>query len=188
MKLRFLFAGIAISMLCPSIAQAQLKEVRFGANIHDVDWTGFGTGPDKERSIALNGELVFETPDFLDWAFSPKPYIGGTLNLEGETSYGGAGLSWRFDMTKNVYFDFSFGLAVHDGTLEVTPSSLVQNAIDDPNFVDSLTEAQIDQFQIDVARYRDRQNSEIDFGSRLLFRQQIALGQLLLLLSCFHSS
>ena len=89
-----------------SAAQAQVAEMRVGANIHDIEILGFGTNKEKENSGAINAELVFEEPQFLKWALSPQPYIGGTYNLEGNTSYGGAGLLWRQGFGNKFYGDF----------------------------------------------------------------------------------
>ena len=90
-----------------STASAQVAEIRLGANFHDIDWTGAGSGSDKERSGAINGEIIFEEPEFLKWALTPQPYIGGAVNLGGETSYGGGGLMWRQTFAENFYIDFS---------------------------------------------------------------------------------
>ncbi len=159
-----------------STAQAQVSEVRLGTNIHDIDWTGLGSGADKERSSAINGEIVFEEPGFLKWALSPQPYIGGAVNFEGETSYGGAGLLWRQTFAENFYFDFSLGLVVHDGTIEVKASPVVQSVINNATVEAGFTDAQRAQFATELAEFRVRQNTEIDLGSRILFREQIALG------------
>ena len=168
---------LAISVVTISApAFAQIAEVRVGANFHDIDWTGAGNGADKERSGAINGEIIFEEPEFLKWAGTPQPFIGGALNIGGETSHGGAGLMWRQTFKKNFYADFSFGLAVHDGTLQLKPSDLVQTVIDDASVEDDFTPEQREQFRTELAEFRDRQQSELDFGSRVLFRQQIALG------------
>lgn len=101
--------------LTPLSAKAQVKEVRAGVTGHDVSPFGIGSTVKAERSVALNGEIIFEEPEFLKWALTPQPYIGGTINLEGETSYGGAGLLWRQNLGEKFYGDFSFGLAIHDG-------------------------------------------------------------------------
>ncbi len=171
---RLLIAAGVIAITTP--AYAQVSEVRLGANFHDIDWTGLGSGSDKERSIALNGEIVFEEPEFLKWAFSPQPYLGGALNLEGETSYGGGGLLWRQTFAENFYLDFSLGLVVHDGTIEARPSAIVQSVIDDPTVQAGLSEVERAQFTQDLAEFRNRQSTEIDYGSRVLFREQIAIG------------
>ena len=157
-------------------ASSQVAEVRLGTNIHDINWTGLGNGEAKERSIAINGEIVFEEPEFLKWALSPQPYVSGAVNLSGETSYGGAGLLWRQSLDQRSYLDISFGLVVHDGTIEVKASPLVQSVIDDGAITGSFSAAQLTQFAAELAEFRNGQQSEIDYGSRILFRQQIALG------------
>lgn len=157
-------------------ASAQVAEIRLGANFHDIDWTGAGSGTDKERSGAINGEIVFEEPEFLKWALSPQPYLGGAINLDGETSYGGAGLLWRQTFAEKFYADFSLGLVVHDGTIQADASPLVQSVIDNASVETGFTAEQRAQFATELAEFRNRQQTEIDFGSRVLFRQQIALG------------
>ena len=174
MTKHFLISAAILSLSTP--AYAQISEVRLGGNFHDLDWTGAGNGADKERSAAINGEIIFEAPEFLKWALSPQPYLGGAVNLEGETSYGGAGLLWRQTFGENFYFDFSFGLVVHDGTIEVEASPLVQSVIDDATVGNGFTAAESEQFAAELAVFRNRQQTEIDFGSRALFRQQIAIG------------
>lgn len=169
-------ASCCLAALFSQTAFAQIAEIRAGANLHDIDWTGAGSGSDKERSIALSTEIVFEEPEFLKWALTPQPYIGATINLEGETSHGGAGLLWRQTFGNGFFADFSFGLAAHDGTIEARPSDLVQRVFADPSIVPSLTPEQFAQFDLDIAAFRNRQATEIDFGSRILFRQQFAIG------------
>lgn len=157
-------------------ASAQVTEIRLGANAHDIDWSGLGAGSDKERSGALNGEIVFAEPEFLKWALTPQPYIGGALNLGGRTSYGGGGLLWRQTLGERFYVDFSFGLVVHDGTLETEPSALVQSILDGTVDPATFSDAERLQFLTDVQDLRFRQQNNIDFGSRVLFREQLALG------------
>ncbi|CAM3636608.1 acyloxyacyl hydrolase [Litorimonas haliclonae] len=137
-----------------SAAEAQTAEMRVGANIHDIEILGFGTNKEKENSVAINAELVFEEPQFLKWALSPQPYIGGTYNLEGNTSYGGGGLLWRQGFGNKFYGDFSFGLVIHNGNLEFDrPTTPAESLV-----------------------FQEQTRENIEFGSRILFRQQIALG------------
>ncbi|MGB6317518.1 MAG: acyloxyacyl hydrolase [Litorimonas sp.] len=163
----------ALGLAAP--AWAQVEEMRVGANIHDIDWSGLGNGGDKERSVALNAGIVFAESDILKWALSPQPYIGGALNLGGETSYGGAGLLWRQTFGDRVYFDYAFGLVAHDGTLEAEASELVQR-VASANGMADLTTAEAQQFLADLEDFRFRQRNEIDFGSRILFQNEFALG------------
>ena len=158
------------------VGEPLLAELKLGGTVHDINWTGLGNGEAKERSLAINGEILFNEPEFLKWALSPQPYIGGTLNLEGETSHGGAGLLWRQTLSDKFCMDFSFGLVAHTGTIEVTPSPLVQQVIDNNNDTSGFTPAQEAQFAAELAEFRDAQQSNIDYGSRILFRQQLAFG------------
>lgn len=165
-----------VILACATPASAQVAEIKLGTNIHDINWTGQGNGEAKERSLAVNGEIVFKEPAFLKWAFSPKPYLGGTLNLDGETSYGGAGLLWRNRVSEKLYIDTSFGLVAHTGTIEVKATPLVQSVINDASITEVFTTEQLTQFATELAEFRNGQQSEIDFGSRILFRQQLAFG------------
>ena len=137
-------------------AFAQVAEVRAGVTAHDLGWTIINADGDEEKSVAFNAEIIFEEPEFLKWALSPQPYIGGTLNLEGNTSYGGAGLLWRQNLGKTFYGDFAFGLVIHDGILD----------IDD---IDAKAGDDDDKF-FDLLFNRNR------YGSRVLFRQQLTVG------------
>ena len=102
---------------CSTAASAQLAEVRAGVGVHDI--RVIGNFPVRENSVVLNGEVLFEEPEFLKWAFSPQPYIGGQLNLGSGTSYGGGGLVWRRNFGKRFYGDFALGAVVHDGALKI---------------------------------------------------------------------
>lgn len=168
----------AASLMSP--ASAQIAEIRAGITEHDVEIFGLGSDKGKENSLAVHGEIVFEEPEFLKPFLSPQPWIGGTINLEGETSYGGAGFLFRQTLGDRFYGDWSTGLVVHDGTLEIdTPDFLT-----DPNFPintllndpASLTPEQAARAQAENAAYQTRLNSEIEFGSRVLFRNAFALG------------
>ena len=67
----------------------------------------------------------------------------------------------------------SFGLVIHDGTIEVEASPLVQSVIDDASVTREFTADQRAQFVAELAAFRGGQQSEIDYGSRILFRQQL---------------
>jgi len=161
--------------LVPMSAMAQIAEVRVGIAEFDertLNLPGALQFAD-ENSIALSGEILFEEPEFLKWALSPQPYIGGTLNLEGNTSFGGAGLLWRQTFGKKLYADYAFGLAIHNGTTEITPSAEVQALFSNPN----ITPDNVTPQQLALANtFFDRFDNEIEFGSRVLFRLQGTIG------------
>lgn len=150
-------------------AFAQVAEVRAGIGAHDISVIGDFTV--KEESVVINGEIIFEEPEFLKWALSPQPYIGGQLNLGGGTSYGGAGLLWRQNFGKKFYADFAFGLVVHDGTLE---ANLPTIDIDDFETVEAFLADPEAQGVISERFFRIF--NTLEYGSRVLLREQLTLG------------
>jgi lipid A 3-O-deacylase len=176
--MKTLILGLVTALGLSVPAMAQVSEIRGGVHQHDIEFFGLGGKKGKETSAALNLEIIFEEPEFLKWALSPQPYIGGSFNLEGNTSYGGAGLLWRQTLGEKLYFDFAFGLVGHDGTKEVPLPSYFQ----DPAIVAALdgtvpiTPAQLTRIRSENIPYFDSLNNEIEFGSRILFREALTLG------------
>jgi len=159
-----ILAAIAPICICTP-SYAQVSEVRAGAAAHDIRVLR-NSIPRRENSIALNAEIIFDEPKFLKWALSPQPYIGGTLNVQGDTSYGGAGLLWRQNLGKKFYGDFAFGFVVHDGETDT-------DILDDIPLDGSLTPEE--NAAIIDANLATRAN-RIQYGSRVLFREQLSLG------------
>ena len=87
-------------------------ELRLGAYAHDPLSPEAGAAD-------LNGEVLFaklnifpaQTWDML----IPRAHFGGTINFDGKTSNLYTGLTWTFDVYKNVFIEGSFGEAVNDG-------------------------------------------------------------------------
>ena len=188
MKRLFLAAAIALGLAAPAAAQVgdplrDQWELRVGATEHDVSILGLGATKGKENSGALNAEIVLPqspfltriTPRFLRNTFRPQPWVGGTLNLGGRTSYGGAGVLYRGYAGERLYGEWATGLVVHDGTLENEQSDLLiglQNGTITPPFTDD----QILQTLTDLQDFEFRQNNNIEFGGRVLFRNAFTLG------------
>lgn len=143
-------------------AVAQVAEVRAGIGAHDIGV--IGTVPVREQAVVVNAEIVFDEPDFLKWALSPQPYINGSLNLGGSTSYAGAGLLWRQNIGKRFYGDFGFGLVVHDGTLDI---------FDEIDASSLIMQGGFDAFFNELGFLRE---NRLEYGSRVLFREQLTLG------------
>lgn len=176
--MKTLILGILTAMGLSSTTLAQVSEIRAGVHQHDIEIFGLGGKKGKETSAALNAEVIFGEPEFLKWALSPQLYVGGSLNLEGNTSYGGGGLLWRQTLGDKLYFDFGFGLVIHDGSKEIGLPSYFS----DPAFaaalndVSLLTPEQLVRIRTENAPYFDRLNNEIEYGSRILFREALTLG------------
>lgn len=109
-------------------ASAQLvEEVRVGIAQHNICVLDCDNA-DKEDGPNVTGEIVFKSPDFLSFAFSPRPYVTGSVNTAGNTSYGGVGLLWNFDFGENWSLEPGLGYVLHDGAnsnpfIQGTPQS-----------------------------------------------------------------
>lgn len=148
----------AVSLLTvAAAAPAQAGEFRAGIWEHDAEFFGLGGSKGKETSASVSLDYVWESPDWLSWADSPRPYVGGLVNLDGNTNFVGAGLEWQGNLTDNVYAIYAFGISAHDGTKEV-PSP---NFETDPVVINNLV---------------NRKAQEIEFGSAVLFRNAFGFG------------
>ena len=94
-----------------------VSELRFGVMQENVCVLDCNNA-NKEPGQSVNTELLFTSPDFLDLIWSPKPYLMGSLNTHGDTSFGGVGLHWSFPFSGNWTFEPSVGYVIHDGELE----------------------------------------------------------------------
>jgi len=92
-----------------------LSEVRVGAMLHDQ-------GPfssHKEDGVDANLEILFRSPQFLDFLWSPRPVIGGHFHSDGDTHQAYAGLTWDWDIWgDDVFIEFNLGGAYHTGEEE----------------------------------------------------------------------
>jgi hypothetical protein len=93
--------------------QGFISEVRVGGMVHDPN------SPERRGGADLNAEVLFvkpaTSPDPL-WNFLiPRPSVGTTINFEGKTSTGYAGVNWTYDITKQVFAEASFGGSVNNG-------------------------------------------------------------------------
>lgn len=110
--------------LAPDLAAAGerafgLSELRLGIFDQGID------GPRSEGGVAVNAEVLL-TPigapaegPILDILLRPRPMLGATINTQGDTSVGYAGLAWTIPLlTDRLFAETSFGAAVHDGPLD----------------------------------------------------------------------
>lgn len=109
-----LFASFAC---LPVIASAQgLDEMRLGAVAHNVCILDCNNA-NKEDGPNINGEVVFSSPELLRFIWSPRPYIMGSVNTAGDTSFGGAGLHWNWAFAEGWALEPGVGYVIHDGEL-----------------------------------------------------------------------
>ncbi|MEO1475150.1 MAG: acyloxyacyl hydrolase [Pseudomonadota bacterium] len=135
-----------------------VSEVRFGVLAHNIPIGGSADAENQEEGENIQVEILFHTPKRLRWKyfFDPEPYIVGSWNTAGNTSFGGFGLSWDWQLGKRKRWEIetSLGYIVHSGEIDIPfpedPGNPANAAFD---------------------------NNNILFGSRDLFRSTLALNR-----------
>lgn len=116
-----LLAAAALAALAapPAATPARADEVFVGAFAHAVD-TPLTLRTD-EGGADLEVGYRFAPVAALGFIGKPAPYLIGSLNTRGDTSFAGAGLSWKLGHGP-VYARPEIGLVVHDGpSLRLAP-------------------------------------------------------------------
>lgn len=101
-------------MAAASGAHAGVDEVHVGVMAHNICVTDCKNA-NKEDGPNLELQISFDSPDFLDWAGSPQPYLMASANAQGDTSFGGFGLEWHWEFADGWALEPGFGYVVHDG-------------------------------------------------------------------------
>jgi len=110
-----LFIGAACGLLAlASPAHAGVEEVAVGLLAHNIQ-VNDPKNANKEDGPALDLQVSFSSPEFLEWAGSPRPYVAIAPNLAGETSFAAVGLAWRIPLAEDWFFEPGFGYALHNG-------------------------------------------------------------------------
>ena len=113
MKIRPAFIAVttaASAML--GIPTARADEVFVGLYAHAVD-TPLTLRTDEGGADVELG-YRFEPLEQLRFVGKPSPYLIGSLNTQGDTSFIGAGLSWKLGRGP-IYARPEIGIVVHDG-------------------------------------------------------------------------
>ena len=103
---------------------AQAEEVYGGVYAHAVDTPfTFDTG---EGGVSVQAGVRFEPVEALSIIGSPQPYIFASANLDGDTNFAGAGLSWKVDLGP-LYIRPGVGLVIHDApSVRVDPVTRIR--------------------------------------------------------------
>ena len=119
----------AVALFAAAPANAEIDSVRLGVMAHNIRVTD-GKNANKEPGVNLTGEIRFASPGFLKAIGAPRPFIMGSLNTEGATSYGGVGLEWEWEFADGWRFEQGFGYVIHDGEVNNPFRSGTQAAVD----------------------------------------------------------
>jgi len=145
-----LAASCATAFMIAIAGPAAAKvDVRAGIVAHNLK-IGDSPTQSNESGANLEVEIIGGRIDPLGWLGGPHPYLMGSLNTGGDTSFGGAGLYWRVPFAGNWTLEPGLGIVVHDGVLK-NPFAPA----------DSRAEAFAHEHQL--------------LGTRYLFRDSIAL-------------
>lgn len=95
-----------------------IEEVRLGVLAHDVLNL---SDKDKETGADFEFEVDFRKSRALRALGSPRVQATFALNTAGDTNFGGVGLAWDRRFTDRWYGELQFGLALHDGVVDLPP-------------------------------------------------------------------
>ncbi len=158
-KLLSAVAALAATMLAASSVQA--TEVFGGVYAHDVTFLGdaFGVGAaGREDGADIMLGLRSDRIQGLSFIGKPQAHVMGSVNTDGTSHFVAAGLSWPITIKGPFYFRPGIGMAYTTGKSGLPPANA-------PNL--SPAEA---------ARRLNLYNTRIDFGSKVLFEPELALG------------
>ena len=115
-----LVAALAALVAAPVAAE----EVYGGVYAHAVETPfTFDTG---EGGVDIQLGYRADPLEALSFIGAPSPYVFASVNLDGDTNFAGAGLSWKFALG-DVYVRPGIGLVVHDApSLRVDPETRIR--------------------------------------------------------------
>lgn len=109
-------AAFGAALALAPTAEAGVDEVHVGIMAHNICVTDCKNAG-KEEGPNLEFQVSFDSPGFLGWAGAPQPYVVASVNVAGDTSFGGAGLEWRWEFAEGWALEPGVGYIVHDGEL-----------------------------------------------------------------------
>lgn len=109
-------AAFGAAMALVPQASAGVNEVHVGVLAHNICVVNCKNA-DKEDGPNVELQVSFDSPSFLSWAGSPQPYVMASVNVAGETSFGGVGLEWRWDFAEGWALEPGVGYVIHNGEI-----------------------------------------------------------------------
>ena len=102
-----------------SVAGEWIDELRLGVYEHDSELAD----NNKEEGVAVSLQVLFpkvalvDDPGFIGWLLSPRPQIGGNVNISGDTNFAYAGFAWEWMFLESLFVEGVLSMAGHDGEL-----------------------------------------------------------------------
>lgn len=107
---------LALLIGLATTARADVDELRVGV-AHNINIFHRSLEDGREGND-VQGELVFSAPQILNVIGAPRPYLVGSLNTEGKTSFAGGGVLWRWNWGHHWAFEPGFGYIVNNGEID----------------------------------------------------------------------
>jgi hypothetical protein len=120
MKLLWLALPLAaIVLACAGACSAD--EAALGLFAHDVPWMGQRVHEKGEDIILTWSSEPVSSPFVLG---EPSVYVTSGLNPQGNTSFGAAGLRWKFNLGQRLYIKGGVGMSVNNAPLQREPGRI----------------------------------------------------------------
>jgi hypothetical protein len=160
-KSKALGAAAALALALALSSAAQAAELFGGVYAHDVTFLGdtFGVGAaGREDGADFQLGLRSDRIAALNLIHAPQAHVMVSVNSKGTSHFVAAGLSWPIPVIGKLYFRPGIGLGYTTGKSGLPPTN-----------VPGLSPA---EFERRLHLY----NTRIDFGSKVLFEPELALG------------
>lgn len=157
-----MFAAAAVAALACA-APAMADEVFVGVYKHDVTFIGEAVGlgaAGREDGVDIHLGYRTERIESLSWLGKPQVHAMISINSENTSNFVAAGFNWKIDLGQpgGFYLRPGMGLAYTDGKAGLPPANA-------PNLTPE-----------ERARRTKLYYTRIDFGSKVLFEPELALG------------
>ena len=157
-----MFATAAVAALACA-APAMADEVFVGVYKHDVTFIGEAVGlgaAGREDGVDIHLGYRTERIESLTWLGKPQVHAMISINSENTSNFVAAGFNWKIDLGQpgGFYLRPGMGLAYTDGKAGLPPANA-------PNLTPE-----------ERARRTKLYYTRIDFGSKVLFEPELALG------------
>lgn len=107
--------GIQEVRLGPALSNLELNPTRM---LFEPDLSSFL----KARLDTIQFDVIMRSPELFAWIGSPRPSLGGVINVMGYESMVHAGLNWQVRLGESPFYtEFGLGLGVHNGYLTGAP-------------------------------------------------------------------
>ena len=169
---RFALSLILAALPAMAARAGPVDEVRLGVVQHNVCIASCDNA-NKEDWPSISGEVVLNSPDFLNIIWNPRPYVMGSVNTAGDTNFCVAGLHWNWDFAQGWSLEPGFCYVIHDGELNFPfPQGDPRN---DPISAETVFFGSRDLFSTSLALNRDLSDR---WGAQLMF-EHLSHGQIL---------